>query len=149
MNHVNKLVIAGICIFAFASGCTTTKAIHEDPQAFAGERVVLSGMMSKRVPIPFTELAVFVFTDDYGSALVLSGKEHTLNEQILVQGTVAVFPEKGASREMSDFIASVSSFLVDNGWAGEDNAETVSKAVIKVFSAVMKGLGKIFIILES
>ena len=136
-------------VIVLAAGCTTTKDIHENPADYAGQRVVLSGEMSKRIPIPFTDLAVFVFTDDYGSAMVLSAKEHTLKEPVMVYGKVAVFPEKGATKEMSAFVKSVSDFLVENGWAEPGNADTLAGGVIKVFSVAMKGLGKVFIILEN
>ena len=146
LSGMKKICLALIAVLL--AGCATTGDIHEDPQKYAGKTVILTGKMTKRIPIPFTDLAVFVFEDGRGSALVLSGKEHVLDETVVLKGKVAVFPQKGANREMEDLVSQVKDFLIENGWAKEKNAENAAGAVVKVFAAVIKGLGKAFIILE-
>ena len=138
-----------IPVLLFLMACTSTKDIHQNPQKYAGKTVVLSGEITQRFPIPLSELRIYLFADDHGQVLVLSSKEHKVGDGLILKGRLAVLPEKRIASEMEDLIEEISDFIVENGWASKEGARNIAGGTVKVLTSVIRGLGKVFMVLES
>ena len=147
VNRRFLLIIPALLLLL--SACTSTKDIHQNPQNYAGKIVVLSGEIDKRVPIPLSDLRIYLFADDYGKVLVLSAEEHKVGDGLVLKGRVAVVPERRVASEMKELVEEISDFIVENGWAPRDRARRIAGGAVKVLTSVIKGLGKVFIVLES
>jgi hypothetical protein len=131
------------------AGCTVNvAALRDNPQRYAGERVVLKGRVERVVQVPLTDFSVYRFDDGTAAVTVFSAKTHERNEQLTLRAEVVAFPADEAVEQARDARDRLSRFLVQNDLTSRARAERIAGAVLRVVRQVSDSVDHVFFLVE-
>lgn len=146
----NSFLAAGIVLLAVVVvGCTVSVAsLRENPQAYAGETVVLKGRVERVVQVPLTDFSVYRFDDGTGAVTVFSAKTHERNELLSLRAEVVAFPADEAVEHAREARNRLRRFLVQNDLADRARAERIAGAILRVVRQVSDSVDHVFFLVE-
>jgi DNA/RNA endonuclease YhcR with UshA esterase domain len=152
MNNSKKLMPCIIMLLCFIpGGCSTTIAtIRDNPQAFSGKEVTISGTVDTVVTIPLTELSVICFSDNTGNVVVVSNETYKVGQSMVITGTIVAFPSTDEIAEDSQkAINWLRDYLIENNIIDGGFAKMASEVIVKVITDIAGGFNRIFFIVEA
>ena len=133
------------------TGCATVvspKTVSENPQAWDGKKVTITGKVGVGFTIPLTDFSVFLLENPEGNVPVATVKTRTKDSKTNVTGEVWAFPARGMAETTTEAINALADFFVEDLNFERRKAREISALILTTAKRLGEGLSQFWFIIE-
>ncbi|RQW05947.1 MAG: hypothetical protein EH225_04170 [Calditrichaeota bacterium] len=149
MNIYKRTIfLALLIIFSLPVTALSIDKLKSNPERYQGDIVRLSGEVTFKAGIPFTDLLVYILEDNSGSVLVFSAFPKEREEKIRIKAEVIAYVGDETERDREEAIDRISNYLVDKDILEPDGARKVSEISLKFINTMAEAASGVWFVIE-
>lgn len=125
-----KSILLYIALFLLLTSCVTKiESIKDNPKDYLDQVVTVSGDVTKRVKIPFTNFSFIELKDSSDNILVFTLSNYSKGSNITLKTEVVAFDSESSEKSTKEVISHIENFLIDNNLFSKKDVKKQAKNI--------------------
>ncbi len=145
----SKLLLLAFVVIITAIACTTSlETIKNRPDHYVGQVVRIQGSLTHKLPIPFTDIGVYILDDTTASMVIIAPTEYNSGQTIHTQAQVIGISEDDAVKTAQKSVGQIADALVSREVVDSANAMKVARVVVTAVSKISGPISGSYLLLD-
>ena len=145
---LGKLLLLAFVVIITAACTTSLATIKSRPDHYVGDIVRIQGSLTHKLPLPFTDIGVYILDDTTASMVIVAPAEYDSGQILNTQAQVIGISEGDAVKTAKNSVEQIADALVSREIVEPANARKVAKVMVKAVSKISGPIAGSYLLLD-